>query len=138
MRATVTNGTRHINVVLPDNSTLEEAVNRLVFLAQSMGEKAKVTIYWGPHPNVYRVKDGRLVRDKELENGNSEKRLTRRQAAIIGCATGTLLGPFADVHELAEELLEKPVHTHEFGLDNIQKEIKNKAYPLLMEIIAKE
>lgn len=45
----------------------------------------------------------------------SDLTLTPRQAAIIGCYTGTLCGPFADFQDLAEQLLERPVLTHEFG-----------------------
>lgn len=34
----------------------------------------------------------------------SEQKLTRRQAAIIGAFTGTLAGPFEDMHEYVDSL----------------------------------
>ena len=42
-------------------------------------------------------------------------KLTREQAAIIGVFTGISCGPFSDVHKKAEELLGRPVLTHEMG-----------------------
>lgn len=55
------------------------------------------------------------------------QRLTREQAAIIACYTGVCCGPFDDFHALAEELLDRPVMTHEFGEKAVWAELKVKA-----------
>lgn len=64
----------------------------------------------------------------------SEPRLTKRQAAIIGAYTGTVAGPFSDIHELIEEILGRPVWTHQLIDDKIQEEIQEKVKPLFLEI----
>ncbi len=61
-------------------------------------------------------------------------RLTKEQAAIIGCYTGVACGPFADVQELAEKLLGEPIWTHQFAVKEIWLKIKEKAKPLFIEI----
>ena len=43
------------------------------------------------------------------------QRLTREQAAIIGAYTGTLCGAFSDLHEYAEEKLDRPIFKHELA-----------------------
>lgn len=63
-------------------------------------------------------------------------RLTRRQAAIIGAYTGILAGPFDDLHQYAEELMERPVFTHEFGVHLFWVLLKSKAAPDFKEIAA--
>ena len=64
----------------------------------------------------------------------SEPRLTKRQAAILGAYTGTVLGPFSDIHEIIEEVLERPVWTHQLIDDRVQEEIKEKFLPLVLEL----
>lgn len=61
-------------------------------------------------------------------------KLTRRQAAIITCATGTnmqVMG-ISSAQELMEELLGEPIFTHE--IPERMDEIKAKVQPLLQEI----
>ena len=41
--------------------------------------------------------------------------LSARQAAIVGAFTGVLMGPFHELQEYAEELMGRPVMTHEFA-----------------------
>ena len=53
-------------------------------------------------------------------------RLTKEQAAIIGCFTGIACGPFSDVHEIAERLMGRPIFTHEFASPEIWKALRNK------------
>jgi hypothetical protein len=65
-------------------------------------------------------------------------RLTREQAAILGCYTGICFGPFGDVHKKAEELLDRPIWTHEFGLPDLWAQIKAKVEPEFMAIAAME
>lgn len=55
------------------------------------------------------------------------QKLTKEQAAIIGAFTGIICGPFADLHEYAEKILERPVFTHEFAIDEFIEELKQKS-----------
>lgn len=67
-----------------------------------------------------------------------EQKLTRRQAAILSVSTGVLCGPFRDVHKLAEELLERPVYTHELANKETIANLQAKAKPLLLAIAPEE
>lgn len=67
----------------------------------------------------------------------STPRLTRRQAAIIGCYTGVLCGPFGDVHGLAQELLGRPLMTAEFAEDDLWEELHRKVSPDFLKICHK-
>lgn len=51
-------------------------------------------------------------------------RLTREQAAIIGVYTGITCGPFGDIQELAEEVLGRPIFTHEFASKELAEELR--------------
>lgn len=55
--------------------------------------------------------------------------MTRRESAIIGAFTGVLCGPFDALHEYVEEVMGRPVFTHEMGNEVIAKEIKEKSKP---------
>ena len=61
-------------------------------------------------------------------------KLTKEQAAVIGVYTGTLCGPFSDVHKLAEDLLGRPIFTHEFASPEIWEELREKVKPQFIEI----
>jgi hypothetical protein len=52
-------------------------------------------------------------------------KLTREQAAIIGAFTGFLCGPFEDVQAYADEKLQRPTWTHEFGDEDFAKDLKD-------------
>jgi len=41
--------------------------------------------------------------------------MTKEEAAIVSAYTGILIGEFSDMHKYVEELLGRPVFTHEFG-----------------------
>mgnify|MGYP001546885507 CR=1 FL=1 len=60
--------------------------------------------------------------------------MNKREAAIITAYTGIMLGQFSDFHELAEEILNRPIFTHEFGDRKVADELKEKAKPLFLEI----
>lgn len=45
--------------------------------------------------------------------------MTKREAAIVSAYTGFLLGSFTDMHAYAEEVLGRPVFTHEFGATQV-------------------
>ena len=55
--------------------------------------------------------------------------MTRRESAIIGAFTGVLCGPFDALHEYVEEIMGRPVFTHEMGYKTIADEIKEKSKP---------
>ena len=65
-------------------------------------------------------------------------RLTREQAAIIGLYTGVSVGPFGDVHKLAEGLLGRPVLTHELAEEGIWEELKALVRPQFINICAEK
>lgn len=60
-------------------------------------------------------------------------KLTREQAAIIGAYTGTLCGPFEDVHDLADKHF-PGIMT--IGLAMHAEKIKEKVTPAFMELVA--
>ena len=64
------------------------------------------------------------------------ERLTSEQAAIIGAFTGVLSGPFSDMHEYIENIMGRPVFTHEMGNDKIVAEIRKKSKPDFLAIVA--
>lgn len=55
--------------------------------------------------------------------------LTRREAAVISAYTGVLTGPFNDMHQYAEEIMERPVWSHEFGSKDFADELARRAKP---------
>jgi hypothetical protein len=65
-------------------------------------------------------------------------RLTREQAAIIGAYTGITCGPFADVHQKAEQLFGRPIWTHQFADKELMTELRALARPDFLAICAKE
>jgi hypothetical protein len=65
-------------------------------------------------------------------------KLTRDQAAIIGVYTGISAGPFADVQKLAEDLLERPVFTHELANQDLCEKLKELVKPQFIQICAEK
>lgn len=53
--------------------------------------------------------------------------MTKREAAIVSAYTGYLIGEFSDFHAYAEEVIGRPIFTHEFSDTKVITEIKNKA-----------
>ena len=53
--------------------------------------------------------------------------MTKREAAIVSAYTGILLGKFSELHGYIEEIMGRPVFTHELGRDTIVAEIKDKS-----------
>lgn len=53
--------------------------------------------------------------------------MNKREAAIVTAHTGILLGDFNDFHKYIEQILERPVYTHELADQNVWEEIKNKS-----------
>lgn len=55
--------------------------------------------------------------------------MTKREAAIIGAFTGILVGSFNDLHQYIEEIMERPVFTHELGSKETFERIKELSRP---------
>lgn len=53
--------------------------------------------------------------------------INKREAAIISAYTGYLIGDFSAMHEYVEEIMDRPVFTHEFGDKEFTKEVKAKS-----------
>lgn len=53
--------------------------------------------------------------------------MTKREGAILSAYTGLMLCDFYDFHKYVEEIMERPVWTHELGFPNIQNEIKKRS-----------
>lgn len=60
--------------------------------------------------------------------------MTKREGAIIGAYTGILVGAFSDLHGYVEEILGRPIFTHEFAFNEINDEIKQKSKSDFMEL----
>jgi len=66
----------------------------------------------------------------------SAQKLTRDQAAILSAAAGILCGPFFDLHKKIEDLIGRPVWTHEMGDKELMDKVKKLALPELLAICA--
>ena len=53
--------------------------------------------------------------------------MTKKEAAIVSAYTGIMLGEFSDMHQYIEEILERPVWTHELANEQVVQEIKDKS-----------
>lgn len=51
--------------------------------------------------------------------------MTKREAAIVSAYTGYLIGEFSDFHAYAEEIMGRPLFTHE--VPSIAEELKEKS-----------
>ena len=60
--------------------------------------------------------------------------MNKREAAIIGAFTGVLCGEFHDMHQYIEEIMGRPVFTHEMADKYIVEEIKEKSKPDFLTI----
>ena len=65
------------------------------------------------------------------------KRITKEQASVIGLYTGITCGPFSDVHKLAEEIMGRPIFTHEFANDAFVESIQEKIKPMFLATVYK-
>ena len=50
--------------------------------------------------------------------------MTKREAAIVSAYTGFLIGEFGDMHKYIEEIVGRPVWTHELGNRDVFNRIK--------------
>ncbi len=65
-------------------------------------------------------------------------RLTREQAAIIGAFTGISCGPFGDIHEKIEKVMDRPVFTHEMASKELWEEVKKRIQQEFLDLCAIE
>ncbi len=52
--------------------------------------------------------------------------MNKREAAIVSAYTGILLGNFDELHSYIEEILGRPVFTHELASTGLVHDIKEK------------
>jgi hypothetical protein len=64
--------------------------------------------------------------------------MTKKEAAIVSAYTGFLIGKFEDLHGYAEEVLERPVFTHEFGIHKIANELREKSKKDFVSIVIED
>jgi len=60
--------------------------------------------------------------------------MTKREAAIVTAYTGVLVGDFSDFHEYAEEVVGRPIFTHELANKEVWVEVKKKSRPDFIEL----
>ena len=62
--------------------------------------------------------------------------MTWKEAILLSAYTGVLLVPdFSDVHKFCEDTLGRPIWIHEFADQDVQKEIREKLRPQIMELV---
>lgn len=62
--------------------------------------------------------------------------MTKEESLIISAYTGYLFTKqFSEVHEYIEKVLERPVFTHELASEEVNKEIREKLKPKIIEMI---
>ncbi len=53
--------------------------------------------------------------------------MTRRESAVMSAFTGIMCGPFSAMHEYVEEVMGRPVWTHEMGSREFAENLKKLA-----------
>lgn len=65
--------------------------------------------------------------------------MTKNEAVLLSAYTGFLLTKeFSSVHEFCEDLLGRPIWTHEFASKQVWDEIKEKCKPMIIDLIQNE
>lgn len=64
--------------------------------------------------------------------------MTVREAVIISAYTGYLIGDFNEMHKYVEEVMGRPVFTHEMGSDRFFNELHEKCKLDFVSIKIKE
>ena len=65
--------------------------------------------------------------------------MKKQEAILVSAFTGFLLTKkISDVHKFCEDLLGRPILTHEFASRTVQEEIKDKCRPLILELVENE
>ena len=53
--------------------------------------------------------------------------MKKKEAAIVSAYTGFMLGEFSELHKYIEEIMGRPVMTHELGCRDMAEKIKELA-----------
>lgn len=62
--------------------------------------------------------------------------MTKKESLIISAYTGFMIcKQFSDMHEFIEQVMERPVFTHEMGSEHFLKEVQERLKPQLIELI---
>ena len=62
--------------------------------------------------------------------------MTKKESIIISAYTGFMIcKEFSDMHEFIEQVMERPVFTHEMGSEQFLKEVQERLKPQLIELI---
>lgn len=62
--------------------------------------------------------------------------MTKQESILLSAYTGYMLTQdFSDVHKFCEELLGRPIWTHEFTFEGTQAQIREKCKPLILELV---
>lgn len=65
--------------------------------------------------------------------------MKKSEAILISAYTGYLFTKdFSDVHNFIQELLGRPVFTHELARDDIMREIRAKCAPMIIKLVEGE
>lgn len=62
--------------------------------------------------------------------------MKRREGAVLSAFTGYMLCDFDVFHRYAEEIMERPIWTHEFGQESMANALKEKSTPEFMKIMS--
>ena len=65
-------------------------------------------------------------------------RMTKQEKIIVSAYTGYLMCDFNDMQRYVEERLGRPVWTHEFGLHEVQEEIRKAVKPDFLALCQQE
>lgn len=60
--------------------------------------------------------------------------MTKQERLIVSAYTGVLMCDFSEFQTYVEQLLQRPVFTHELAMDDVWREIKEKFKPAFMAL----
>ena len=62
--------------------------------------------------------------------------MTKHEAAVISAFTGLLIGGFDELHKYIEQIMGRPVFTHELGSAQVANQIKELSRPDFIKLNA--
>ena len=60
--------------------------------------------------------------------------MTQRERLVVSAYTGYLMCDFSQVHEYIEQVMGRPVWTHEMATDEFETELKKRVKPELLKL----
>ena len=60
--------------------------------------------------------------------------MTKQERLIVSAYTGVLMCDFSEFQTYVEQLLQRPVFTHELAMDDVWREIKEISIPAFMAL----